>query len=110
MYIDFDEYPSYSGRVSKRFETNVNNNIQCDHGYAYFSSKHKMCTWVNEESWKMMKECFPGEKQIEKCTKTIVCKECTYVQKDRKKLIMILIPHYIMDLPFQHHIFMKYIQ
>ena len=30
MYIDFDEYPRYSGRNS--------------------SGKHKMCTWVNEES------------------------------------------------------------
>ena len=44
MYIDFDEYSPYSGRISEHFETNVNDNIHRDHGYAYSSSKQKMCT------------------------------------------------------------------
>ena len=43
-YIDFDENPPYSGRNSKCFEKNVNENIQCVHGYAYYSDKQKMCT------------------------------------------------------------------
>ena len=47
-----------------KFLKNVNENIQCVHGYAYSSSKQKMCTWVNEESWGMMKTCFPDAKQI----------------------------------------------
>ena len=55
MYIDFDEYPCYSGRNSEIFEKNVNESIQCVHGYAYSSGKRKMCIWVNEESWGMMK-------------------------------------------------------
>ena len=42
MYIYSDEYSPSSGRISKNFETNVNDNIQCDHVYAYSSSKHKM--------------------------------------------------------------------
>ena len=50
MYIDFDEYPRYIGRNSESFEKSVNENIQCDHGYAYSSGKQKMCTWVNEDS------------------------------------------------------------
>ena len=29
----------------------------------------------------MMKNCFPGANQIKKCPKTVLCKECTYVQK-----------------------------
>ena len=41
MYIDFDEYPPYSDTISEYFKTNVNANIQCDHGYAYSSSKQK---------------------------------------------------------------------
>ena len=41
-----------------------------------------MCTWVNEESWGMMKTCFPDANQIKQCPKTVLCKECTYVQKD----------------------------
>ena len=44
-----------------------------------------MCTWVNEDSWGMMKTCFPGTKQIKKCQKTVLCEECTYVQKDINK-------------------------
>ena len=48
MYIGFDEYPPYSGRITGNFEATVNANIQSAHGYAYSSSKHKMCTLVNE--------------------------------------------------------------
>ena len=36
------------------FLNNVNENIQCDHGYAYYSCKQKMCKWVIEENWGMM--------------------------------------------------------
>ena len=50
MYIYFDEYPSYSGTISEIIETKVNANTQCDHGCAYFSSKEKICTWINGES------------------------------------------------------------
>ena len=65
-----------------KFLKNVNKKIQCVHGYAYSSGKQKMCTWVNEESWEMMKNCFPDEKQI-KMSKTVLCKECMYVQNDK---------------------------
>ena len=40
-YIDFDEYPRYSGRNSEMFEKNVNENSQCDYGFAYSSDKQK---------------------------------------------------------------------
>ena len=63
MYIDFDEYPCYYGRNSKQFEKDVNENIQCVHGYAYSPGKQKMCTWFNEESWGSMKTCFPDQSQ-----------------------------------------------
>ena len=46
------------------FLKNVNENIQCVHGYAYYSGKQKMCTRVNDESWEMMKNCFPDAKPI----------------------------------------------
>ena len=32
-----------------------------------------------------MKNCFPDAKQIIKFPKTVLCKECTYVQKDINK-------------------------
>ena len=31
----------------------------------------------------MIKNCFPGANQIKKYPKTVSCKECTYVQKDK---------------------------
>ena len=81
MYIDLDEYPCYSGRNSENFETNVNKNIQCVHGYADSSGKPKLCTWVNVDSWGMMKDYFPDAKPIFPPPKPVLCKECTYVQK-----------------------------
>ena len=51
MYIAFDEYPHYSSRKSAIFEKYVNENIKCEHGYAYSSGKHNMCTWVNDYTW-----------------------------------------------------------
>ena len=48
MFIDFDEYPPYSDTIYENFETNFDANIHCEYGYAYSSSKQKMCNWVNE--------------------------------------------------------------
>ena len=50
--------------ISEIFEKYMNENIQSDHGYVCSSGKHKMCTWVNEESWGMMKTCFTNANQI----------------------------------------------
>ena len=61
MYIDFDEYPTYSGAISEKFETNINDHIHCDYGYPYStikSIKGNMLTWINEENWKMKKHVF----------------------------------------------------
>ena len=104
MYIDFDEYPSYRGRNSEIVEKYVNENIKCEHGYAYSSGKHNMCTWVNEDTWEMMKNCFPDAKQIKICPKTVSCKECTYVQKDKMKKMRKLIPQQILNKLSSHHI------
>ena len=30
----------------------------------------------------MTRTCFPDAKQIKKCPKTVLCKECKYVKKD----------------------------
>ena len=58
MYIDFDEYPLYSGARSENFEANINAHIQCDHVYPYSTIKGNMLACINKESWEMMK-CFP---------------------------------------------------
>ena len=50
-----------------------------------FFRKNKMCTWVNEKIWVMMKTCFHDIKQIQKFSKTTLCKEGLYVKKDRNE-------------------------
>ena len=54
-----------------------------------------------------MKKCFPDAKQNKKYPKTTLCKEFTYVQKMEMKVMGILIPHQMMNLPFHDHIFME---
>ena len=39
MYIDFYEYPPYSGTIYEHLETNINDHIQCDRGYPYSKMK-----------------------------------------------------------------------
>ena len=63
MYIDFDEYPPYSGRNSE-LKKNVNESTQCVYGCAYSSGKQKICTRGNEESRVITKTCFPDSKHI----------------------------------------------
>ena len=107
MYIDFDEYPRYSGKTSEIFEKYVNENIKCEHGYAYSSSKHIMCTWVNEDTWEIMKKCFPVGNQIKKRPKNVLCKEYTNVQKDKNGKMRRLIPQQILNKISSHHILLK---
>ena len=51
MFIDFDEYPHYSGRESIIFEKYVNEDIKFEHGYAYSAGQHSICKWVDEDIW-----------------------------------------------------------
>ena len=51
MYLDFDEYPPCSGAISETFETNINDHIQCDHGFPYSTTKGNMLTCINKETW-----------------------------------------------------------
>ena len=81
MFIDFDEYPHYSGRESIIFEKDVNEDIKCEHGYAYSSVQRAICKWVNEDTWEIMKKFFPDATKIYMFPITVSCNECTYVQK-----------------------------
>ena len=50
MFIDFDDYLHYSGRESTIFEKDVNEDIKCEHGYAYSAGQRAICKWVNEHT------------------------------------------------------------
>ena len=92
MYIDFDEYPRYSGRNSEIFEKNVDENIQCVRGYAYSSGKQKMCTWINEDSWGLLKNFFPDSKPIKKSQKVFYAKNVHMFKKIQMKMMRNFIP------------------
>ena len=64
MFIDFDEYPCYSGKESIIFEKDVNEAIKCEHGYAYSAGQHPIWNWVNKKTWDIMKKCFPDATKI----------------------------------------------
>ena len=61
---------------------NVNENIQCIHGYTYSSLKQKMCTSVNEDSCVMMKTCFPDANQIQRLPKLFYAKNVRMFKKE----------------------------
>ena len=42
MFIDFDDYPHYSGKESKKFEKDINEAIICVHGYVSSSNYKKL--------------------------------------------------------------------
>ena len=81
MYIDFDKYPRYSGRISANFEKKSMKIFNLIMVMPILQAK-KLCKWVNEEIWEKMKTCFPEAKQIKQCPKSSLCNECTYVQKE----------------------------
>ena len=87
VFIDFDEYPHYSGRETISFEKYVNEAIKCEHGYAYSAGQRPICKWVNENTWEIMKKCFPDATKIHMCPITVSCNECTYVQSPAKKYL-----------------------
>ena len=33
MYLELDDYPPYSDKISVIFETHINRNLRCSHGY-----------------------------------------------------------------------------
>ena len=71
MFIDFDEYPHYSGRESTIFEKHVNEDIKYEHGHAYSAGQSTICKWVIENTWERMKNCFPDATQIYMCPITV---------------------------------------
>ena len=107
IYIDFGEYPPYSGAIYDIFETNINSHIQCDNGFPYSTIKGKMLTWINDETWEMMENLFPGAKQVKKSPKTIVCKNVHMFKMIEVKAMRVFISPQIVNIPFLHHVFIK---
>ena len=82
MYIDFYDYPRYSGRtsaISEKMLVKVFNVIMIMLIIQAKQIAHGFIRKVGQ----MMKTCFPDAKQINQCPKSTLCKECTYVQEEK---------------------------
>ena len=55
----------------------------------------------------MMKNCFPDDKKTNKFPKTVLCKECTYVQKYINDKDEKIDPPADIEQTFSHHILLK---
>ena len=73
MYLQLDEYPPYSDKISDIFETPININLRCIHGYTNCIRHTDSITWVSNSSWGMLLSEFKHAVKIIACTRTTIC-------------------------------------
>ena len=76
MYLHLDDYPPYTGKNSDIFETHINSNLRCIHGYCNFMRHTDLITWVSKSAWKMLLSQFIHAVLISPCPRTTVCNKC----------------------------------
>ena len=48
MYLQLDDYPPYYDKKSDIFETHINSNLRCIHGYTNCMIHTDLITWVSK--------------------------------------------------------------
>ena len=76
MYLQLDEYPPYSDKISDIFETHININLRCIHGYTSFIRHTDSITWVSNSSWDKALSEFKHAVKISACPRTTICNKC----------------------------------
>ena len=76
MYLQLGDYPPYSGKKSDIFETHINSNLRCIHGYTNFMRNTDLITWVSNSAWKMLLSEFNRAVKISPCPRTTICNKC----------------------------------
>ena len=71
-----DDYPPYSDKISVIFETKINRNLRCSHGYTNWIRHTDFITWASNYSWEMLLSEFSHAERISACTRTIICNTC----------------------------------
>ena len=71
-----DEYPLYSDKISDIFETRINSNLRCIHGYNNCDRHTDSITWVSNSSWDILLSEFIHAIKISACPKTTICNTC----------------------------------
>ena len=76
MHLDLDDYPPYSDKRSVIFETHINRNLRCSHGYTNCVRHTDLITWVSKTSWEMLHSEFSHAERISACPGTIIFSNC----------------------------------
>ena len=76
MYLQLDDYLPYYDKRSDIFETHINRNVICIHGYTKYVRYTESITWVSIHSWEMLLSEFYHAKRISACPRTIICYKC----------------------------------
>ena len=76
MYLQLDEYPPYSDKISDFFETNINSNLRCINGYKNCVRRTDSITWVQNYSWDVLLSEFIHDVKISACPRTTICNKC----------------------------------
>ena len=72
IYLELDDYPPYSDKISVIFETHININFRCSHGYTNCVRYTDLITWVSKNSWKVLLSEFSHAERISACPRTII--------------------------------------
>ena len=67
IYLKLDDYPPYSDKISNIFETHINSNLRCIHGYTNCVRHTDSITWVSNSSWDILLSEFIHAKRISAC-------------------------------------------
>ena len=67
IYLELDDYPPYSDKKSVIFETSINRNLRCSHGYTNCVTHTDLITWVSKYSWEMLLSEFSQAEKISAC-------------------------------------------
>ena len=76
MYLQLDDYPPYTGKNSDNFETHINSNLRCIHGYTNCMRHTDLITLVLNSAWKMLLSEFNHAVKISPCPRTKICNKC----------------------------------
>ena len=72
MYLHLEDYPPYTGKNSEMFETHINSNLRCIHGYSNGMRHTDLITWVSKYAWNMLLSQFIHSVKMIPCPRTTV--------------------------------------
>ena len=76
MYLQLDDYPPYSDKISDIFETHINSNLRCIHGYTNCNRNTDSITLISNYSWDMLLFEFIHAVKISACPRTTISNKC----------------------------------